>query len=151
MDDDYAARIGLVHFESPKTYWRDELRRDEIQFSVGRGGTWQATLAVSPNTTGVHAFATSRTGTAAWIEAAVNRPLAGRLSADAGIGYAWLERVGDRNYVYASAGLRYGIGRLSFYLAAVQTSRFPSRYWWDGEDRDPHSRTRWLASANWSF
>lgn len=150
--EDWAAKVGVAHYEEPWSYWRKELRYDELNFALGYRGRWSASLALTPNRTAVYSFTDpERKGFAAWAEMTFRQPIIDRLAADFGVGYAHLARSGDRNYRYASAGLRYGIGDVDLYLARTWSDAAPSYYWWEDGGTPRPGRARWLVSAVWSF
>lgn len=152
IGEDWAAKIGYAHYEEPWNVWRNELRYDELNVALGWRGRWSLSLAATPNRKAVYAYAMpQREGFAAWAEATLRQPLAGRLAVDAGVGYAYLARSGDRDYRYGSVGLSYGIGEVELYFARVWTDGATPRYWWEADERRRPQHSRWLASAMWNF
>lgn len=152
LGEDWAAKVGYAHYEEPWNQWRGELRYDELNLAFGWRGRWSLSLAATPNRKAVYAYTLpQRKGFAAWAEATYRQPIAGRLAADFGFGYAHLARSGDRDYRYASAGLGYGIGDVDLYVARVWTDGATPYYWWEGGGRRRPAHSRWLVSAMWNF
>ncbi|MFC4821817.1 hypothetical protein [Dokdonella ginsengisoli] len=152
LGENWAAKVGYAHYEEPWNFWRNELRYDEVNVALGWRGRWSLSLAATPNRKAVYAYTVpQREGFAAWTEATFRQPIAGRLAADFGFGYAYLARSGDRNYRYGSAGLSYGIGDVELYFARVWTDGATPHYWWEDADRRRPAHSRWLVSAMWNF
>lgn len=152
LDEDWAAKVGLAHYDEPWNHWHNELRYDEINAAIGYRGRWGLSVALTPNRTAVYAYADpERNGFAAWTELTFRQPIADRLAADFGLGYAHLARSGDRDYRYGSAGLSYGLGDFGFYFARVWSDAAEPYYWWEDAGRRRPARSRWLASATWNF
>lgn len=150
IDADWSARLGVAHYDEPWSFWRNQLRYDEISAAIGYRGRWSLSLALTPNRTSVYARSRyERSGVATWTEATFRQPIVERLAADFGVGYAALSHSGDHDYGYISTGLSYGIDDVDLYLAYVWTDATAPRYWWDVDGRPV--RSRWLASVIWNF
>jgi len=150
IDADWSAQLGIAHYEEPWSFWRSQLRYDEISAAIGYRGRWSVSVALAPDRTAVYAWSRyESSGIATWAEATFRQPLFDRLAADVGLGYAGLSHSGDRDYGYVSAGLSYGIDDVDLYLSRVWTDTTAPHYWWD-EDGRPE-RSRWLASLIWNF
>lgn len=151
LGENWSAKVGYAHYEEPWNYWSRELRYDEVNAAVGYRGRVGLSLAMSSNRKAVYDYSyPQRKGFAAWAELSLRQPIAGRLAADAGLGYAYLARSGDENYRYGSVGLSYGIGDVDFGLARVWSGGAPY-YWWEGGHRERPAHARWLVSAVWNF
>ncbi|GAA0709436.1 hypothetical protein [Dokdonella soli] len=153
VDDVWAAKAGVVHYDSPWNAWRRPLRYDEINVAIGYRDRWRATLAVSPNTPEryLYPYRRARSGFAAWPELTFHQPIVGRLSADIGVGYAYRQHAGDRNYGYGNVGISYAIGDTYLYLSRLWTNSVAPPYGWNGYSLESESRGRWVASVVWSF
>jgi hypothetical protein len=151
FDEDWSAKIGVAHYDWPGSFWREELNYDEINAVIGYRGRWTMSIAASPNATGTYSFEHSRTGLATWFELGFHQPIAGRLGADLGVGYADRRNTGDYNYRYASVGLNYGIGDAHVFLSGLWTSKVAADYWWDAPAQTAQTRSRWVASLIWAF
>jgi hypothetical protein len=165
IDEDWAAKLGVVHYESPWNVWRDELNYNELTAAFGWRGRWRLSLALSPDTPGVFTFNGANTDFAATAELSYHQTLHGRLAADLGVGYARIrnaveldydpgdprggrrggERV-DLSYGYGSAGLSYGLGDVYVYSSLLWSSPGALQYNTGSKDR-----TRWVTTLVWSF
>lgn len=150
LDGDWSARLGLAHYDWPGSRWRADLRYDEIGATLAYRESWTTTLALSPDYRGSYVHADSKRGTAAWLETAWRQPLTGGLVADVGFGYAARAATGDRDYVYASAGLSYAVGDAYLLLTRTWTSRIEQSHWWEAYE-EPRASARWIASLLWTF
>jgi len=144
--DDWVAKAGVVHYESPWNLFGDRLRYNEIAIALGYRGRWSATLTHSPDVTGLSERGRPLRGTGTFLESNFHQPINGRLAADIGLGYADYAGVGQIDYAYGSAGLRYDIGHVFLYATMLWTNPSPQIY---GLRADP--RQRWVASVVWSF
>lgn len=145
LDDDWSAKVGVVHYESPWNVWRNELRYNDLTAAIGWRGRWRLNLAVSPDTPGIFSYLGAKKGFAASAELSYQQPIRGRLAANAGIGYAHLEIAG-LNYGYGSAGLSYGIGDVYLYTSLLWSSPDALRY-----NTGARDHTRWVTTLVWSF
>lgn len=146
VGENWVARIGIVHYESPWNVYREARRYDELGAAIGYRGRWSASIAVAPRVSGLSPRGRPQRGMATFLESNVHQPIAGRLAADFGIGYADYQRIDQRDYAYGSAGLRYGFADVYLFAALVWTNPAPQLY---GLRPDP--RRRWVASVVWSF
>jgi len=165
IDEDWSAKLGVVHYESPWNVWRDELNYNELTAAVGWHGRWRLSLALSPDTPGVFTRNGADTDFAAAAELSYHQPLHGRLAADFGAGYARIRNAiefdyrpadprggearrmrSDLSYGYGSAGLSYGIGDVYIYSSLLWASPGAVQY-----NTGSKSRTRWVTTLVWSF
>jgi uncharacterized protein (TIGR02001 family) len=155
LDDDWSAKIGVVHYESPWNVWRNELRYNDLTAAIGWRGRWRLSVALSPDMPGVISAFGTKKGFAATTELSYTQPIRGRLGANAGLGYTHLDagdldlRYGSTglSYGYGSAGLSYGVGDVYIYTSLLWSSSDASRYTTTGA-RD---HTRWVTTVIWSF
>lgn len=147
LDEDWAAQAGIVHYDSPSNPHRVYWRYDEINAAIGYRGRWTASVAVSPNRLRVSASGREEKALATFYEATFHQPIAGRLSADMGVGYANLDRVAGLDYKYGSGGLGYAIADARVYVQAVWTGPIEAPY----PAAAIESRLRWVASVVWGF
>lgn len=144
--DDWVTKVGVVHYESPWNDFSDRLRYDELTLAIGYRGRWSASVAHSPDVTGLSERGRPLRGSGSFIESNFHQPISGRLAADIGLGYADYDGVGQIDYAFCSAGLRYDIGRVYLYATMLWANPSPQIY---GLRADP--RQRWVASVVWSF
>lgn len=149
--DDWSAKAGLVHYDSPSNLWRRELDYNELTAAVAWRGRWRLSVALSPDTPGPFAYRGGKTkiGFAAATELGYQQPIAGSLSANAGIGYYDLQHVDGHGYRYGSVGLSYGVGDVMLYTSVLWTGAGADRY-----ELDPSAATarkRWVTTVVWSF
>jgi uncharacterized protein (TIGR02001 family) len=146
LGEDWAARAGVVHYDSQGNARSGYWRYDEITAAVGYRGEWTATLAVSPNRASPVPSRRGRDVVSGAFELTWHRPIGGRWSGDLGAGYADLDASADVDYRYASAGLSYALADARFYLLALWTGPVTVAY---AEATD--ARLRWVGSIVWSF
>ena len=145
LDEDWSAKLGLMHYESPWNVWRDELNYNELTAAIGWRGRWRASLALSPDTPGVFSYLGAQTGFAAAAELSYRQPLAGRLAADFGLGYARLDAA-RLDYAYGNVGLSYGIGNVYLYTSLLWATPDAAQY-----NTGSQKRRRWVTSVVWNF
>lgn len=151
LSDDWATSVGVVHYESPWNFYRDNVRYDELNAAISYGAHWRASLAISPDSPGLLYGPNARSDAAAWAELSYHQALLDRLSADIGIGYADLHQTVFHSYSYGSADLSYGLGDVSFYLTRVWTSRATASYPQNPYPAAFRTRARWSTSVVWNF
>ena len=154
VGEDWTAQIGLVHYESPRNEWATELRYNEASARLGWRGRLSVAFAHVPDLPWFDPSSGFRRGRASYVEAGFHQPLAGRLALDLGLGHADLRDVRPlrprglplRDYRYASAGLRYGIGDVFLYATLIHANPPAADYFGNTEPR-----TRWVGALVWSF
>ena len=146
FNDDWIAKIGIAHYESPWSSFDDELRYTEVNAAIAYGGRWTLALAHVPDTPAFVFPDGYIRGATTYVEASLHQPLVGRLAADFGVGHADIRRTGQHDYAYASAGLRYGLGPVYLFASVVWASPPEQRY-----RAQMGPRTRWVGSLVWAF
>jgi uncharacterized protein (TIGR02001 family) len=152
IDDDWAAKIGIAHYDSLPDRGGIYASYTELNATVGYRGKWRMTVAASPDVSS-YAYWRVRSGLAAWAEASLHQPLAGRLSLDAGAGYAYFSQTTARSHAYGSLGLSYGVGDTYFYVSRIWRERMTWTFV-DGEEQYTFylpAQARWVGSVVWSF
>ncbi|HSX62362.1 MAG TPA: hypothetical protein VLF18_19430 [Tahibacter sp.] len=145
LDDDWSAKVGVVHYESPWNVWRNELRYNDVTAAIGWRGRWRLSIALSPDMPGIFSYLGAQKGFAGSAELSYRQPIRGRLSANAGLGVAHLH-VAGLSYRYGSAGLSYGVGDVYIYTSLLWSSPDALRY-----NTGARDQTRWVTSVVWSF
>ena len=145
LDDDWSAKVGIVHYESPWNVWRNELRYNDLTAAVGWRGRWRLSLALSPDTPDIFSYLGAEKGFAASAELTWQQPIRGRLGANAGLGYTHLDIAG-LSYGYGSAGLSYGVGDVYIYTSLLWSSPDALRY-----NTGARDNTRWVTTVVWNF
>lgn len=175
LDDDWSAKAGVAHYDSPWNSLRSRLRYDEANAAIGFRGRWRASIAVSPNAAGYGEYdgyyGPVRTGLAAWAEVTYRQPLFEPLSAEFGLGRAHSDLARTRDYTYANAGLSWVSGDVYVYLAhlwmrsagSYAAPQWPSWPYAQGAERydaawrpityatPSASKRRWVVSVVWSW
>lgn len=146
LGENWAAQIGVVHYDSPWNAWSNEVRYNELNAAIGFRGRWRWAIALSPDTTAVDGLWTVRKGFAANTEITFHQPLGGRLAADIGLGYANRERISGGRHAYGNAGLSYAIEDFYIYSSVVWTTSRTFSY-----TAAPDPGARWVNSLAWSF
>lgn len=160
LGEDWSAKLGVVHYESPWNVWRDELNYNELTAAIGWRGRWRLSLVLSPDTPGVFTPNGVGTDVATTAELSYRQPIRGRLSADFGLGHTRIRnaievtyqgnsrrpQTADLSYAYGSAGLSYGLSDIHIYSALLWASPAALQY-----SRGSKDRTRWVTTLVWSF
>jgi len=147
LGDEWAARLGLRHVESPWRTIPGHARHDEFAGAVDWRGRWQASLAFSPNYPGYSSRGRLQQGRAWSAEVTWHQPLGHGFLIDAGIGYSDLPGSLKLSYPYASASLGYALGDVYVYATRIWTGSLgePANFWIE----EPGSR--WVAALVWSY
>ncbi|MGN6519895.1 MAG: hypothetical protein ACTHK2_10785 [Dokdonella sp.] len=153
LDDDWSAKIGAVHYDAFHHGRAEGLRYDELNAVIGYRGFWRASIAWSPNATDLYFGGAGTTHRTVWAETTFHRPLAGRLSADLGLGIALPGGQGERSYRYGSIGASYAIGDVYFYASRIWTDSLSWSFDYLGETytATSPSNAQWVGSVVWSF
>lgn len=146
LDDDWSAKLGVVHYESPWNRWRDAMRYNELSAAVGYRGRWRLSVALSADSPGLSVQWDVRRDFVAYLESSYRQPLTARLALDLGIGHADLRRVSDRRGNYGSAGLSYALGDIQLFSTLFWTDRGAQAYATRADQG-----MRWVTSLAWSF
>ncbi|UXI66513.1 hypothetical protein [Tahibacter amnicola] len=159
LGDDWAAKLGVVHYESPRNRWEIYSHYDEAVAAVGYRDRWRMSVAVSPNQalydmtdyTGRHAGKGKprgfyRRGTVVYAEATWHQPLFAGLSLELGAGYADVRPLPAQDYAYGNAGLSYALGDVTLYTSLLWTNS-PAM----GTVTKPMDRRQWVTTVLWSF
>jgi len=145
LDDDWSAKVGVIHYESPWNVWRNELRYNDLTAAIGWRGRWRLNLALSPDMPGIFTYLGADKGFAGSLELSYQQPIHGRLAANVGLGYARLD-IADLSYGYGNAGLSYGIGDVDIYTSLLWSSPDALRY-----NTGARDQTRWVTTIVWNF
>ncbi len=152
IDEDWAAKMGVIHYDAARRITRPELRYDELNAAIGFRGRWRALIAWSPNASGLYADPHTARSSSAWLESSFHQPVFADLSADLGIGFA--DPGGPaRNYRYASFGLNARVGDVYTYLTRIWTSPLTRSYAIGPVYYEYTTPTReeWVGAIVWSF
>jgi hypothetical protein len=153
IDDDWSAKLGIVHYDAFRHGREDGLRYDEVNAVLGYRGSWRATIAWSPNATDMYFGGSGKTHRTAWAETTFHRALVDRLSLDVGLGIARPGGRGERSYRYGSIGASYGIGDVYLYASRIWTDSVAWSYAYLGQEfiATLPSQARWVGSVVWTF
>jgi uncharacterized protein (TIGR02001 family) len=153
LDDDWSAKLGVIHYEPLHADNRAGFQYDEINAAIGWRGRWLNTVAWSPRVG--NAYIGDPAGYNGWlyVETAWRQPLGGRFSLDAALGYAHPSGTPPHDYRYANLALNAAIGDVYVSLSRVWTSSLKFRY---NAFKPPFeftfpSRQRWVGSVVWMF
>ena len=152
INEDWSAKVGVAHYDSFPS--RDGVYEsyNELNSMIGYRGKWRFSVAVSPDVSS-YAYWRIRRGLAVWSEASLHQPLVGRLSLDAGAGYAYFRETAAQSYAYGSLGLSFGTGDAYFYLSRIWRQKMTWTLDLDGEQYDfsLQAKSSWVGSIVWSF
>ena len=145
LNDDWTSKLGLVHYESPWNFWRDQLRYNELNAAIGYRGQWRASIAFSPDSPRFGRRGALGSGAVLSSELSFHQAIVGTLAADIGLGYTNTQ-ASDLDYAYGGIGLSYGIGAVHVYSSLLWINSSPQPY-----AIERNSRKRWVTSLVWSF
>lgn len=146
LNEDWSAKLGAVHYQSPWNRWSDRMRYNELTAAIGWRGRWRLALSISPDSPGLTADWEVRRDFVAYVESSYQQRLVGPWSMHVGVGHADLRRVSDRSGAYASAGLGYARGGAQIFSTLFWTDRDAQAY-----ATPPDQGMRWVTSLVWSF
>lgn len=162
VGEDWAAKVGVAHYDGARRAGEDGLRYDEVNAAIGFRGRWRLSVAFSPNATDIYyrgalapvpALAPTR-NRMTWVETTLHQPfMDSRLALDAGVGVAIPS--GDRgsSYRYGNVGVRWQWRDASFFVTRIHTSAIRWRFELLGltYEMDLPPRNAWMGTIVWGF
>jgi uncharacterized protein (TIGR02001 family) len=142
---DWHGKILATHYSYPWNRAGSQYNYDEVDLEVVYRGWLDLRLSYSPDSPRSVLYR-SGTVSAESAELGVQRPLVGRLSANAGIGYYYLKAPNATGYTYGSAGAAYDWGAITLAVAYVRTSAAANALFYNAAVGG-----RWTGTIIWRF
>jgi uncharacterized protein (TIGR02001 family) len=143
---DWHAKVLGTHYSYPWNQAGSQYNYDEVDLEVVYRGWLDMRLAYSPDSP---RYVPQRGPVAVSAESAevgVQRPLLGKLSGNAGIGYYYLEGPNATGYTYGSAGATYDWAPISVAVSYVRTSAAANALFYNAAVGG-----RWTGTVIWRF
>jgi uncharacterized protein (TIGR02001 family) len=120
---DWQGKILVANYSYPWNRAGSLYNYDEIAFEAGYQDWLRIDIAYSPDTRRYYYERGTVRAQAEWVELNLQRPLIGKLSATAGVGYYELDGANGLGYGYWSIGAAYDVAPVSLALTFVGASR----------------------------
>jgi uncharacterized protein (TIGR02001 family) len=144
---DWRGKILASHYAYPWNRAGSGYDYDELDVDVAYQDWLGVSLVYSPN---APRYVRSNGGlmgvTSESAEVNVQRPVLGRLSATAGIGYSYFDGPASGGYAYWSVGAAYTIAPVSLVVSYVNTTAGAKRLFYNGA-----ADGRWIGTVIWRF
>lgn len=129
LTDWLSADLRLTHYMYPDDPRVADYDRDELTATLGVRDTLFLSATYSPNTDAIGSSAGFSDGGVWAVELSARRPLAGRYSIAAGVGYYGLDEVYDDSYAYWNLTLTADFSPIQLQLAALGADSTAERLW----------------------
>jgi uncharacterized protein (TIGR02001 family) len=148
LNEDWQTRILATHYAYPWNRGGTQYDYDEVDLDVAYRSWLHFNVDYSPDTPRYAAYPYDRLIRVAEksAELSLQRQLIGRLSATAGLGYAFLQGPESGGYVYWSVGGAYDLRSVSLVLSYVDTSAEAKALFYNAT-----ATGRWLGTVLWRF
>jgi uncharacterized protein (TIGR02001 family) len=143
---DWQGKILLGNYSYPWNRAGSFYNYDEIAFEEGYRDWLRIDIAYSPDTRRYYYDLGTVRAQAEWAELNVQRPLIGKLSATAGVGYYESDGANSAGYGYWSVGAAYDIAPISLALSFVGASRDANLLFYNAAVGG-----RWSGTVIWRF
>ena len=148
VSGDWRTRILASHYAYPWNREGTQYDYDEIDVDMAYQGWLHFSVDYSPNAPRYVAYPYNRLISVAEksAELGVQRQVVGKLSATAGIGYAYLDGPEEGGYTYWSVGGAYDLRSVSLVLSYVDTSAEAKALFYNAA-----ATGRWVGTVLWRF
>jgi len=146
VGSDWHAKILASHYAYPWNQHGSGYDYDELDVDVGFQGWLDVSLAYSPDAPLYNEDRGLIGVTSKSVEVNLQRPLLGKLSATAGIGYSYYDGPNPMGYTYWSAGAAYNLAPVSLVLSYVDTSAGAKALFYNDAIGG-----RWVGTVIWRF
>ncbi len=146
IGDDWRGKAVISHYTYPWNKAGSQYNYDELDLEVTYQDWLDLVFTYSPNASRYRPTMGLLNVDSESIEVNLQRPLQGRLSGIAGVGYSYLGGSNPAGYVYWSAGLAYDLRPLSLTLSYVDTTAAAKSLFYDGA-----ATGRWTGTVIWRF
>ena len=145
--NDWRGRVLASHYAYPWNRAGSAYDHDELDVDFAYQNWLNVDLVYSPNAPRYVRSYGGLTGVSCEsAEINLQRPVVGRLSATAGIGYSYVGGPDPAGYAYWSAGVAYTISPVSLALSYVNTTAEAKALFYNAAVRG-----RWIATVIWRF
>ena len=146
IGSDWQGKVIAGNYSYPWNHAGSLYNYDEIDLEMDYRSWFRVILTYSPDTRRYYYDrGVVRVGAEA-VEADVQRPVLGKLSAIAGVGYYQLSGAGAVGYAYGSIGAAYDLAPLAFALSYIRAGGEAN-----GEFYDAATGGRWCGTIIWRF
>jgi len=148
FDSDWRSKILVSHYAYPWNRAGTQYNYDEVDLDVAYQGWLQFSLGYSPNSPRFVPYPYDGLIGVAEKSAEVNlqRQIAGRFSATAGLGYSFLEGPESGGYAYWSVGGAYDLKSVSLVVSYVDTTAEAKALFYNAA-----ATGRWIGTVIWRF
>jgi uncharacterized protein (TIGR02001 family) len=145
LGSDWQGKLLASHYSYPWNHQGSQYNYDEIELQAAYRGWLSISLAYSPNSPRFlyHGLVGV---TAEWVELSLQRPVLGKLSGTAGIGYYYFDSEDAAGYAYWSVGVAYDLAPVSLALSYVGTSAEANALFYNAAGGG-----RWTGTVIWRF
>lgn len=146
LGSDWQGRLLASHYSYPWNHEGSQYNYDEIDVQAAYRGWLSVTLAYSPNSPRFFYDRGLVGVTAESAELNLQRPVLGKLSGTAGIGYYYFDSEDATGYAYWSVGAAYDLAPVSLSLSYVGTTAAANALFYNAAGGG-----RWTGTIIWRF
>jgi uncharacterized protein (TIGR02001 family) len=148
LSSDWRSKLLASHYAYPWNRAGAQYNYDEVDLDVAYQGWLHFSLDYSPNSPRFVPYPYEGLISVAEksVEMTVQRPIVGKFSATAGLGYSFLDGPESGGYVYWSVGAAYDLKSVSLVLAYVDTTAEAKALFYNAA-----AAGRWTGTAIWRF
>jgi uncharacterized protein (TIGR02001 family) len=144
--DDWHGKVLASHYAYPWNRAGSGYDYDELDVDLAFQEWLDVGLVYSPNSPRFLPYRGLAGVTSKTVEMNLQRPVLGKLSATAGIGYSYYDGPDSAGYAYWSAGAAYSIAPVSLVLSYVDTTAGAKALFYNGA-----ASGRWTGTVIWRF
>lgn len=146
LGDDWRARILATQYVYPWNKAGSQYNYDELDLDFGYREWLDIGVVFYPNAPYFTRNDYPQSGTAESAEINLNRPVVGKLSGTAGLGYYYLNAPAAAGYAYWSVGLTYDLAPCSLSVAYVEATGAANYLFYNAA-----TGGRWTGTVIWRF
>jgi uncharacterized protein (TIGR02001 family) len=146
LASDWRGKILVTHYRDPWNRAGQHYDYDELDLDVAYQEWLDIGVAYAPNAPYFTPHGDLRSTTAESAEINLQRPIRGKLSGIAGVGYYHLDGPGAGGYAYWSAGIAYDLKPLSLVVEYVDTTTAAKTLFYN-----EGAGGRWTGTVIWRF
>ena len=143
---DWRGKILASHYAYPWNRAGSGYDYDELDLDLAYQDWLDISLVYSPNAVRYHRFRGLYAATSESAEVNLQRPVLGRLSATAGIGYSYYAGPDSGGYGYWSVGAAYNLAPVTLVVSYVNTTAGAKALFYNAA-----AEGRWIGTVIWRF
>jgi uncharacterized protein (TIGR02001 family) len=143
---DWRGKILASHYAYPWNRAGSGYDYDELDLDLAYQDWLDVSLVYSPNAVRYHRFRGLYAATSESAEVNLQRPVLGRLSATAGIGYSYYAGPDSGGYGYWSVGAAYNLAPVTLVVSYVNTTAGAKALFYNAA-----AEGRWIGTVIWRF